>query len=116
MTARATRPLTPSQAQIAVAKSRGGLLERDIKAQVRQYLALKGWAVFNILQTFGCHKGISDLICIRNGRVVFVELKTARGRLSEHQMRFRQEIAEHGGEYVVWRSVEDVLQWEKGET
>ena len=100
-------------AQQLLARSAGKQPESAILDQCRAYLRMKGWLVVRMQQGIGCHKGISDLIAIRNRRVVFAEIKTARGRLSEHQMGFRHDVTEHGGEYVVWRSLEDLLEWEK---
>lgn len=52
-------------------------------------------------------KGISDLIAVKNGRVVFIEVKTPRGRLSEYQEQFAENLRGHGGEYMVMRSPGD---------
>ena len=91
-----------------VAKSRGRQPESAILQQVRDWLRWRGWYVIRTQQGLGCHKGLSDLVCIRDGRVVWVEVKTATGRLSVHQEGFRGAIETHGGEYVVARCVEDV--------
>jgi hypothetical protein len=79
------------------------------------YLRAAGWYVIRVQQGIGCHKGISDLICVRKGRVVFAEVKTAKGRLSDWQDAFRQTIANEGGEYVVLRCFEDAVKM-SGET
>jgi len=85
-----------------------GPSESDILRTVRDYLRATGWYVVRIQQGLGCHKGIADLYAIRNGVQIWIEVKTAHGRLSEHQERFRDEIETHGGRYVVARGVEDV--------
>ncbi len=84
------------------------LKESDIKKQVVPYLRLKGWFVFPIMQGALAYRGISDLIAIKQGRVLFVELKTAHGVLSDYQKKFQEDITTHGGEYLVIRSVEDL--------
>ena len=38
--------------------------EAVILNQVRDYLQLNGWYVIRIQQGMGCHKGLSDLICL----------------------------------------------------
>jgi len=86
-----------------------GPSEADILRAARDYLRATGWYVVRIQQGLGCHKGIADLYAIRNGVQVWIETKTAHGRLSEHQERFRDEIEVHGGRYMVVRGVEDVL-------
>lgn len=92
---------------------RGEPTEKEIQNEIRRYLQIRGWYVIRIQQGMGAHKGLSDLIAVKSGRVVFAEIKTPRGRLSEYQERFREEIAAHGGEYAVLRSVEDAMRLDK---
>ena len=54
--------------------------ETYIRRSITDALRLAGWAVFYIFQGLGSYKGISDLIAVRNGEVVFVEVKTETGR------------------------------------
>lgn len=86
------------------------LTEADIRRQVRDYLQIKGWFCFHVLQGLGAYRGISDLIAAKDGRVIFVELKTATGRQSEHQKRFEADLTSAGGEYVLCRSIEDLQE------
>ena len=52
--------------------------------------------------------GLPDLQAIKDGRVVMVEVKTPKGRLSDAQAAFSRAWQLAGGEYVVARSVDDV--------
>ena len=91
--------------------SKPKVTEADIRRQVRDYLRIRGWFVFHILQGgVGVYRGITDLIAVRDGRVLFIELKTARGRQSVHQVKFQSDIEAHGGEYVLCRGVDDLLK------
>jgi len=82
--------------------------ESDIQAAIRDYLRWTGWFVIRHHQTLGSHKGLADLQAIKGGRVVMIEVKTSRGRLSSDQLGFDREWTEHGGTYIVARSIEDV--------
>lgn len=75
---------------------------------IRTYLQLVGWYVIRNQQGLGSHKGMADLVAVRDGKVVFIEAKTIRGKLSEHQIRFQAEIERHGGTYIIAKSIEDV--------
>lgn len=88
--------------------NRVGERESDIQATIRDWLQWHGWYVWKNHQTLGSHRGLADLTAVKDGRVVFIEVKTARGRLSEHQKRFRDDLVRAGGTYIVARSVEDV--------
>lgn len=86
------------------------LTETDIRRQVRDYLRLRGWFCFHVLQGLGSHRGISDLIAVKGGRVLFVELKTATGRQSGYQETFQIELERAGGEYVLCRGIGDLQE------
>lgn len=86
--------------------------ENAIQSAVRDYLRFRGWFVIRNQQSLGSHRGLADLTAVKDGRVVWIEVKTRRGKLSEHQERFRDDVLQHGGEYIVVRSIEDVQKWE----
>lgn len=87
--------------------------ETGILRAVRDYLRLRGWFVIRMQQGLGCHKGISDLVAVKEGMTLWIEVKTARGKLSKHQERFREQITDSGCIYVVVRGVEDIIEIEK---
>lgn len=84
--------------------------ESDIQATIRDYLRWTGWYVVRHHQTLGSHVGLADLQAIKDGQVLMIEVKTRRGRQSADQLEFEREWIEHGGTYIVARSVEDVEQ------
>lgn len=83
--------------------------ETDIRRQIQDYLRLTGFFVYYNLQGLGSFPGLSDLVAVKNGRVVHIEVKTPRGRQSERQKQFQQRLEEAGGKYVVARGIEDVM-------
>ena len=105
-----TTRLTPDQAMRAVAKGKGKQPESLILKAVRDYLRRTGWTTIRIQQGMGAHKGIADLYCIRGGRHVWAEIKTATGKQSPFQIEFERQILAEGGEYHVLRSVEDAAK------
>lgn len=85
--------------------------EGEILRQVRDYLRWRGWRVYRIQQGLGCHRGMSDLICVKEGRVLFLEIKAPLGKLSDHQRKFKREIEEAGGIYQWVSSLEQIRQF-----
>lgn len=59
---------------------------------------------------FGC-PGSADILGIMapDGRFLAIEVKTDSGRQSDQQRHFQTMIENHGGLYILARSVEDVL-------
>ena len=84
------------------------ITESDIQAAIKEYLQWHGWFVVKIHQSLGSYKGIADLYALKDGRHVWIEVKTEKGRLSEYQEKFKRDVTAHGGRYIVARSVEDV--------
>lgn len=84
--------------------------ESTLKAAVKEYLNITGWFCFPILQGLGAYKGISDLIALKEGKVLFIELKSPKGKLSPYQEAFKQAVESYGGAYIVVRSVDDLME------
>jgi len=84
------------------------ITESDIQRQIKEYLQWHGWFVVKIHQSLGSYRGIADLYALKNGRHVWIEVKTPTGRLSEDQKKFREDVLAHGGTYIVARAIEDV--------
>ena len=84
--------------------------EADIQRQIKECLQWHGWYVVKIHQSLGSMRGIADLYALKGGRHVWIEVKMPKGRLSEYQERFRDEILRHGGRYIVARGIEDVAE------
>lgn len=97
MTARRTldRHMTEAQLQEAIidlARLRGWLIHHDRPAR----LANGEWRT----PIQGDH-GFPDLVLVRGGRVLFREIKAAKGFLSQEQERWRWALDDD--DYAVWR-------------
>ena len=67
----------------------------------------------------GVQAGVSDLCVLWNEqgepRACFIEVKTAKGRLSESQIEWRERVKALGHDYIVARSLDDVRLFFCGE-
>lgn len=52
-------------------------------------------------------KGVSDLVVVLPQKVIFVELKTAKGVQSKYQKIFQNRVEKLGHEYYIVRSLEE---------
>ena len=93
---------------VTAGKKSKGPKESEIQSNIRDYLRAYGWFVIRHHQTLGSHKGLSDLTAIKEGRTVYIEVKTPSGKQSDDQILFQAEIEAHGGLYVLARGIEDV--------
>ena len=69
------------------------------------------------LKREGAMAGVSDLIAVGNGKVLFVEMKSEKGRQTEYQKEFEKRVTALGHTYVVCRSLAEfaaqVSRWLK---
>ena len=62
-----------------------------------------------ILVGMGVHPGFADLMVLCAGRVLFLELKSLKGRLSPAQQTFRDTVTAQGFAWALVRSLDDAL-------
>jgi len=77
---------------------------------VKDYLSLKGYFHFPILQGLGAYKGIPDIIAIKNGRTLYIECKRPGGKQSVNQLAFQGDIWAKGGQYILVKCLEDLSE------
>lgn len=82
--------------------------ETGIKQAIKEYLTLKGVFWWYNVQGLGSQRGISDLMCLKDGVLYALEVKTEKGRLSDKQAEFLAQVNQNGGIGRVVRSIEDV--------
>jgi hypothetical protein len=62
-----------------------------------------------ILVGMGVYPGFADLMVLCDGRVLFLELKSPRGKLSPAQVAFRDSVQAQGLSWALVRSLDDAL-------
>lgn len=102
-------------------------LQREVVKYLRLELRMCGGLIFavpnggkrnaieaKIQVAEGTLHGVSDLIILLpNARTVFVEMKTPKGKQSEYQKDFENTVKSLGFDYLIWRSIDDSIQWVK---
>lgn len=85
------------------------ILEKEITHEIREYLNVRHIFHWKQWQGLGSAHGVPDLIGIYRTRFLAIEVKTAKGILSEKQTEFLNRINHEAGIGFVARSVEDVI-------
>jgi len=88
--------------------------ETDLKLAVKQYLDIKGIFNFPLLQGLGSYKGLPDRVAHINGKVVYLEIKKLKGKLSPHQDVFWTQCLDDDIDYKVIRSLDDLIDLLEG--
>lgn len=84
--------------------------ETYIRKSIMDALRYAGWDVTYHLQGIGSPKGFPDLTAMKNGRTVYIEVKTKNGRQSVYQIEFEKICIAHGCTYILARSVNDIAE------
>ena len=72
---------------------------------------MAGQILTNLRHINGCPDGTSDLLIIApNGKVIFCETKTAKGKQRESQKKFQVAVEKLGHTYILARKVEDLCE------
>ena len=107
------RPKPLAEREPPPKKKRGKNPETKIRGEILKYLRQQGWLVFHNLQGLGCYAGLSDLTAMKDGRIVWIEVKAHKGQQSREQWEFERDVTTNsGGEYLIARSVDDVKHLE----
>lgn len=77
--------------------------EREWQAKVVDLARWAGWHVFHPYYSRRSEPGWPDLSMVRGDRLVFAELKTRTGRVTEAQHRVLGLLAATGAEVYLWR-------------
>lgn len=81
--------------------------ESAIQRQIKQLLNFYSFMVWKNQQGPLSYPGVSDLTAIKKGNVYWIEVKKPTGKLSKDQIKFQQDVKDHGGIYLVLRSFEE---------
>lgn len=88
--------------------------ERIFQGLVSEYAHLHKWATYHTRDSRGSDPGFPDLVLVRD-RVIFAELKSARGRPTPDQRQWAATLEHANANYYLWRpadwpEIEAVLQ------
>jgi hypothetical protein len=82
------------------------LTERDWQSQVLDLARVGGWKHYHTHNARRSPSGFPDLVLIRAPELIYVELKTAIGKLSIAQEWWTENLRDCGQEIHVWRPVD----------
>jgi hypothetical protein len=89
--------------------------EREFQASVVKYAKMLGYRVYHTHDSRRSVAGFPDLVLVRRPRIVFAELKSQRGRVTDDQAYWIRDLRACGAEVYLWRpsdwpAVEGILR------
>jgi Holliday junction resolvase len=80
------------------------MLEQKLQTKIKKKLEEKGFLVIKLIKT-SCN-GIPDLMTLKDGKTIFVEVKQPNGVLSELQKLRIKQLSDLGFDCKVWTDYE----------
>ena len=80
------------------------MTEQQIQTKIKKKLQAQGWFVTKLIKT--STKGIPDLLAIKNGKAMFIEVKRENGKLAPLQQMRLEELIQAGAIVKVWSDYE----------
>ncbi len=80
--------------------------EKELQSNVLELAKRLGWLCYHTFDSRRSQAGFPDLVMVRNGLVIFAELKREKGKLSADQEAWREQLDRADAWYVqhyLWR-------------
>lgn len=84
--------------------------ESAIHGRIKRWLKENGWVVWKNHGSAYSEAGLPDLMAVRDGVFLALEVKGPKGRTTKVQEKWLREIHEAGGVAAVVRCVDDVKE------
>jgi Holliday junction resolvase len=82
-------------------------MESKIQAKIKARFEQAGWIVVKLIQT-NCN-GIPDLMCLKGGKTVFVEVKQPGKKPTELQQFRHDQLPQNGFQVFILSSEKDII-------
>lgn len=79
------------------------LTEKDFQQAVVDMARLHRWLVYHTFDSRRSDPGFPDLTMVRDGTLIFAELKKEKGHLTQDQIRWLDALKEGHWHMFVWR-------------
>jgi len=79
------------------------MTEKQFQTAIVEYAKKQGWLIYHTYDSRRSEPGFPDLVMVRRNKVLFRELKTEKGRLTEPQKVWAAKLKKAGADYAVWR-------------
>ena len=78
------------------------MTEKQFQTQIVMVAKANGWIVYHTYDSRRSEPGFPDLVLVRD-RVLFRELKTDTGRISQAQQEWGDVLTKAGADFAIWR-------------
>ena len=94
--------------------------ESAIQSHIIQYMTMRNWFVMRLNSGMVENKyggrirlapaGTPDLLLIKDGKILFIEVKSAIGKITPLQEEFAEKLRSYGAEVILSRGIDDLQE------
>jgi hypothetical protein len=77
--------------------------EKALQEAIVKFARQRGWRVYHTYDSRRSAPGFPDLVLVRRRKLIFAELKSEKGKITDEQERWRSALNEAEQTYFVWR-------------
>lgn len=78
------------------------MTERELQDTIIECARVCGWLTYHTWRSDHSPAGFPDLVLVRDGRLIYAELKSAKGKLTVNQRQWIRALERAGQEVYVW--------------
>lgn len=79
------------------------MTEKAFQSNIVQFAKLRRWLVYHTWNSQKSPAGFPDLVLVRGEKILYRELKTDKGKLTEAQKKWGDALTKAGADWQVWR-------------
>ena len=80
-----------------------GYIEREFRSQILGLARILGWECYFSWTSIHSPAGFPDLVMVKSKRLIFAELKTEIGKVTDKQQGWLDKLAKTEAEVYLWR-------------
>ena len=79
------------------------ITEKQFESQVKDLAKTFGWLYYHTWRSIHSPAGFPDCVLVKEGRIIFAELKDEKGKVSEQQFEWLEALGKAKAEVYVFR-------------
>lgn len=91
--------------EVGMAKD-AGITEKQFESQVKGLAKTFGWLYYHTWRSIHSPAGFPDCVFVKGERIIFAELKSEKGKVSESQWEWMEALARTKVEVFLWHPSE----------
>ena len=86
------------------------ITEKAFESQVKDLAKIFGWLYYHTWRSIHSPAGFPDVVMVRGERIIFAELKSEKGVVSQKQQEWLDALSDAPVEVFLWRAGDETIE------